>query len=222
VAVEVIIQERDAEGEFFSLEEFVARVPKAKVNRSTILNLILAGAFDELYLVQSADQRARIVKEHYRLLKEAIPAPLQAAIDAGNPQWWEMQQRLLVGVGEVSYKDLLRLYPFPVGKPQYRTAGEVQLQGPSGQFSQVAVGGQLLSCVERMSKKGPFGQLTLQCNDDLVLVTLWNEHWAPHKAALEANLNATVYVSGEVVKDDYKKCNVLHSRNFTEIQIINF
>lgn len=222
VAVQMIMEQRDRDGEFFSLEEFLFRVPKAKVNRRVVLNLILAGAFDELYLVRSAEQRIRIVREYFTLLKEPVPAPLQAAIDANNTQWWEMQQRLLVGVGEVSYQDLLTLYPFPAGKPKYRTAGEVQQMGPSGAYNQIAVGGQLLAVQERMSKKGPFGQLTLQCNDDLVLVTLWNDQYEQHKAALSAALNATVFISGEVLKDDYKKCNVLHSRNFTEVQVINF
>ncbi|MCB1624497.1 MAG: DNA polymerase III subunit alpha, partial [Pseudomonadales bacterium] len=49
-AVEVIVTEREARGEFTSLEDFVRRLDLGKINRRTLEALIKAGSFDGLAL----------------------------------------------------------------------------------------------------------------------------------------------------------------------------
>ncbi|MDP2278278.1 MAG: DNA polymerase III subunit alpha, partial [Nitrospirota bacterium] len=52
-AIEVILDARDKEGSFFSIEDFIKRADSRKVNKKVVENLIKAGAFDSLGLTRA-------------------------------------------------------------------------------------------------------------------------------------------------------------------------
>ena len=74
VAVKNIVDTRQEGGQFFSLEEFLSRVP-SKVNKSVVKWLIIAGAFDLLEDVQQPRDRRKLLEKYLVEIKgdKALP-----------------------------------------------------------------------------------------------------------------------------------------------------
>jgi DNA polymerase-3 subunit alpha len=106
VAMQEILAEREKNGQFFSLKEFLSRVPKDKVNKRVVENLIYAGAFDELENIKNVNDRLRLFNE----LKEFVGksgdfTKIDKAISGGVTSyewWWLLKQK---EVSEFSFFD---------------------------------------------------------------------------------------------------------------------
>lgn len=105
IASQKIIDERQKNGEFFSLEEFYQRVDKSKVNKKIVTNLILAGCFDEICFGFDTNvaNRLHIIEEYYSLIKQPVPEEYKTP-EAKKDLFWKMKQKELTGLGKVDYK----------------------------------------------------------------------------------------------------------------------
>jgi DNA polymerase-3 subunit alpha len=93
VAMTEILKERSENGQFFSFKEFLSRVPKAKVNKAVVENLIYSGAFDSLAEIPNRNPKFRI--KLINELKEFVGkngdfTKINKAIEEGltDCQWW--------------------------------------------------------------------------------------------------------------------------------------
>lgn len=103
-ATEAILHTREEGGKFFSLQEFMERTPSSMVKKPTIINLILSGAFDQMYYVTDISQRKQILKEFFELRKEEFPLEFQKI---NSTVYWELAQSELSKLGSISFRKAL-------------------------------------------------------------------------------------------------------------------
>lgn len=112
VATDEILKEREKNGEFFSLEEFLERVPKSKVNKSVVENLIFSGAFDKIENIRYTPDRIRLIKKYRELQKIKVDKTdfIQLSIEQGLTEcdwWWLLLQKHVSGYAFFDYKKFI-------------------------------------------------------------------------------------------------------------------
>lgn len=112
VATTCILEERDKNGEFFSLEDFIDRVPKDKVNKSVVENLIFSGAFDKLENIKFVSDRIRLIKKFRELrgIKVDKDDFVEQSIKSGIVEtewWWLLLQKHVSGFAFFNYEDFI-------------------------------------------------------------------------------------------------------------------
>jgi DNA polymerase III subunit alpha len=230
VAVKEILKERE-NGEFFSLEDFVKRVPKAKVNKRTISCLIEAGAFDRISSEKIDMQNQGQARHRYLILKEFLGTrnePIPEEIErnkAKNKNWfWRLKQKELTGFGDINYKILVKKkWPQPKLVDKQYLDGDIlnELLFDEVKYVKAITAGRIMSLKEKSSKRGDYAVIYLEHNNSIVMVHLWNDVWGDKKIQSklkELELNKNMFaISGEVKPDMWKNKNVLFGIDTTKI-----
>lgn len=182
-------------GEVFSFEDFITSAPKG-INRTVVLRLITAGAFDLVEGIRNPRQRLDIIKQYLDRRGEPLPEEYDTP-DAHTNAWWVFKQRELTGYGEVDYERMMNEYG--LGKRMVRlyvTAPEFERKNEG---DEVCIVGRVNNVFERQTKRGDaYGVLQLEVNDLIIQVTLWSDFWL-HQSETEATLlNRIVAVTGRV------------------------
>ena len=182
-------------GEVFSFEDFITSAPRG-INRTVVLRLITAGAFDLVEGIRNPRQRLDIVKQYLDRRGEPLPEEYDTP-DAHTNAWWVFKQRELTGYGEVDYERMMNEYG--LGKRMVRlyvTAPEFERKNEG---DEVCIVGRVNNVFERQTKRGDaYGVLQLEVNDLIIQVTLWSDFWL-HQSETEATLlNRIVAVTGRV------------------------
>lgn len=214
-AVSTIIEERKTNGNFYSVEEFYKRVSRRVVNKRVIVNLILSGCFDELYAIKEdrLARRRKPLSELFQLIKEDLPEEYTS----NSEFFWFSKQREMSGSGHFDYDKITSISKIPFAPQRYLTPDEILM---SDNIDSQAVGIGLLSAyIQKRSKKGVFGQLIIDHNNQIMEVTLWSEAWIKYKHLIESSVNRAIVVSGVVRADRYKKHNIIHSTDDTIVEI---
>ena len=202
-------------GEVFSFEDFITSVPTG-VNRTVVLRLITAGAFDLVEGVRNPRQRLDIVKQYLERRGEELPEEF-ATPDAHTNAWWVFKQREITGYGEVDYTRMLNEYG--LGKRMVRlyvTAPEFEKKNEG---DEVCIVGRVNNVFERQTKRGDtYGVLQVEINSLIVQVTLWADFWKYQPETEATLLNRVVAVSGRVNFFAGKK--VIQSCPSTRLEIL--
>ena len=74
--------------------------------------------------------------------------------------------------------------------------------------------------VERKSRNGPFAQIVLDCNNNMITCIMWNESWEEHKEYVMNNKDKIVFISGDIKHDTFRQCNVLQTTSKSNIVVI--
>jgi DNA polymerase-3 subunit alpha len=206
--VKFIIEKRAEHGYFKSYNDFIFKVPKKNVNKATLTALILSGAFDEIEMLSSPKKRRDLLERHLIRNNEVLPDKYNTP-EAGKDYFWIIIQKALTGYGEINYyqmlvnlgkKSLSRMYVSPdkfVKSPDY---------------SDVCICGILTYTNERVTKAGKnYCVLEIVCNNDIIIVTLWEETMKKYIDLIRESTNKIIAVTGKVKFDDYKGQNVLYS-----------
>ena len=123
-AVSYIIEERNRNGKFTSIENFIHRIFRYKlkkyeywddlddvgesarvpVNARHLRNMIIAGCFDNIEQIKSIEHRFDILKRAaaelgFELKEKDFPADL-----TDKPYYWSMQQIAVSGIGSIDYR----------------------------------------------------------------------------------------------------------------------
>lgn len=213
--VDFIIEERKQNGEFYSLEEFYSRVPKRKVNKRVIEHLILAGCFDGIYRVGGEiGRRQEIMQEFCKLIGDEEKAKEYVTTDNF---FWFVKQKEVSGSGYYEFKEVLKESMIPNAPIRYVEPDLIL--SPDTVDKEVIGIGMLTAIQIRKSKRGEFGQITLDHNNQIIEITLWSETWGRYKEDLNNNKNKIVAVLGKVTVDRYKKHNVIHSTDRSVIEV---
>ncbi len=96
------MEARDQGGPFFSLEDFLDRIPRSKVKKDQIEALILAGAFDRCEFVSTPKDRRKILEAFFA--KDALPEKYQSM---KADQAWVSLQYEVSRFGHIDYSKLL-------------------------------------------------------------------------------------------------------------------
>lgn len=215
VALKTIIEERSKNGKFFSMQEFISRVDKRKVNKTCITNLILSGCFDIVEGIKTINDRYKLLIKFFEYIKEDVPEGY-----SNKPDWfWFLEQKRVSGSGLYDYEKLLpSLKTIEEPERYYLTFDKIDLQ--DNLDCEVLVIGVLTEIIERKSKKGMFAQLTVDQNNAICSVNIWNESWEIYKDMLLESENKIVALQGKIVFDNWKKKQCVHSISTTKIETI--
>lgn len=222
-ATNAIIEEREKDGQFYSLEEFCLRIPKAKVKKNIIENLILSGAFDEVELIEDKKDRFKLIRWLYNKNKTELSEEYTNE-KITKEHFWILKQKELAGLGYINYHDIVKGSMFSKQIHRYIDSSDFYNTEVSEKDVKV-ICGILKRIIERQPKdttKDKFAQLELDCNDSIIYVTCWSETYSIYRRDLkEAEEESRIIViSGNVKFDNYKKHNVLYTYNKTEIEIV--
>lgn len=214
VICERIVEERNKNGDFFSLNEFRQRISKKDCGKNVLFNLILAGAFDEVEEIEDIRSRNKLIKRWAELTGSEIPEEFTDNNRVAKKYFWVLKQKDLTGLGVINYKDIAEGSNI---KGEFIESNDFFRESMQNKNDAV-VGGVLNDIVERQSKKGKFAQLELATNDNIIYVTIWNDMYDKFKKEIKQAEGKIVMVSGTVKKDKFKQVNVLYSNELTNLQ----
>lgn len=215
-ASEAILSEREVGGEFTSLEDFKMRVNKRTVNKRVILNLILCGAFDQLYNIDitEPEKRFKLISEFCNSTSSEVPEEF-----SGDVMWksyfFTLKQKQLCGLGYIDFEKIFKSTNInnQLITEDYFFSEHVRGTGKR-------VGGVMVEVIERNSKKGVFAQVILDCNNQIITCIIWAEIWPDYKEQIMSSKDKIVFIGGEIKHDSYRQCNILQTNKATKIVII--
>lgn len=220
VAVNNIINTRQQGGQFFSLEEFLSRVP-SKVNKSVVKWLIIAGTFDLLENIKQPRDRRKLLEKYLIEIKgdEELPSEYNTEEAKISNSFWILEQKRLTGFGEVNYESML---PNKKMKRLFVNDSDFFL---SKDETEVCVAGKLLSFTERQIKSGVMCSLQIDCNNTVISITIWPDAYSSVLNSVDENMldvkGKVICINGVVRKDKFRNQKMLFSIPTTKIHIIS-
>ena len=226
VAVSYILGEREKNGPFFDLKEFLFRVDKSKVNKSVIENLILAGAFDEMCDVLMPSQRKRVLHEYRETNQVKIDKNkdfLTLAINEGKTDqewWWLLQQKRVSGLAFFDYPTILQSQGFDASK--YLSLEEYEYEDMQEKGSRLVTTAGIISEIEhKSSKKGDYCKIRLEQNYAFCYLTIWSDEYKKYAEQLQNCEDKILCVKARAYYDTFKQENCLQSDNAFEFALLS-
>ena len=236
--VEYIVEERQKNGAFTSIENFIHRIFKYKlkkyeywddpdneeearkvpVNARHVKHLILAGCFDKIGNIKSLPERYRILcvaaKElGFDLKEEDFPSDM-----TDKHYFWSMLQIEVSGIGSVDYR---RIYDNSEakqhirGRASYMTIKDAFLKESEGK--RIAVCATVLEHDEveyqdkKTGEKKTFCKLKLQQNNDIIELVMWDDFYKANRDKVIQSKNKMIIVSAIIKYSDYSGCHCLQT-----------
>lgn len=236
--VEYLVEERQKNGAFTSIENFIHRIFKYKlkkyeywddpdneeearkvpVNARHVKHLILAGCFDKIENVKSLPERYRILcvaaKElGFDLKEEDFPSDM-----TDKHYFWSMLQIEVSGIGSVDYR---RIYDNSEakqhirGRASYMTIKDAFLKESEGK--RIAVCATVLEHDEveyqdkKTGEKKTFCKLKLQQNNDIIELVMWDDFYKANRDKVIQSKNKMIIVSAIIKYSDYSGCHCLQT-----------
>jgi DNA polymerase-3 subunit alpha len=246
-AVDWIINEREKNGEFTSIINFIERVFKYKlkkyqywddpdnedevqrcpVNARHVLNLILAGCFDKVENAFSVVERFAIVEKAaealgFEIKQKDFPDDLR-----NKHYFWSQQQIKVSGLGAIDYKriyDNSEIKAQIKGRASYTTLKETLNDDKDGR--KAAIAATIVEIEEKKftSKKTgeqeTFAKVTLQQNNDMAELVIWPEEYRNVRAILTGMKNKLIICMAQIKYSEYVGHNNLMLTRNQLVEII--
>lgn len=236
--VECILNERQMNGDFKSIENFIHRIFKYKlkkyeywddpdneeeakrvpVNARHVRHLILAGCFDRIENIQG-------INERFLILENAAHAlGLNASVNDLYRQnfelhyFWSIEQINVSGFGHVDYRKIFHNSEAKdkmKGKASYMTLQDAMNMDNEGK--RIAVCATVLEVDESSYKdkasgeKKYFCKLKLQQNNDLMELVCWSDFYTENKIRINELKDKIIIVSAVIKYSDYMGSNSLNT-----------
>lgn len=217
VAVTNIMNTRNEGGRFYSLEEFLSRVP-SKVNKTVVVNLIVSGAFDLLEGIKNPRDRKGLVEKYLETRGEKIHEKYNI-VEANSNAFWILEQKRLTGFGEVDYENMIRdsipnkrMVKMYVNDTDFNT---------TKYKTEVSIAGKLIYFKERNIKSGTMCMMNIDVNNTIIPVLLWPDAFEKIKSSMSDLKDRVIALSGIVDKDKFKNERKLYSNFRTKLYILN-
>lgn len=218
--------ERNANGPYFSLEEFIDRqlIKGSAVNKAVIENLIYAGAFDEIEGISDIRHRERLLL-HYRELKKVkideSKDEYSLALKKGKTKyfwWWQLQQKDKSSFATFNYRELVEMYLYPSidSDIHFYELSEVLCWDNDIRPTEIAVGGYVLNVEEKTSKKGPFCNLILESNYEIIKVVVFPDIYSKNYEFFKNIKKNILLMNGNIVFDRFTQKHILQAINTTQ------
>lgn len=246
-AVDWIVNERNKNGGFTSIVNFIERVFKYKlkkyqywddpdnedevqrcpVNARHVLNLILAGCFDHIEHAFSVVERYAIVKKAAETLGFEIKQTDFPEDLVDKHYFWSQQQIKVSGLGAIDYK---RIYDNSAikekisGRAAYTTLKDTLNDEKDGR--KAAIAATIVDIEEKKftSKKTgeqeTFCKITLQQNNDIGELVIWPEEYRTSRALLINAKNKLIICMAHIRYSDYVGHNNLQLARSNIIEVI--
>lgn len=236
-SVNYILNEREKNGPYLSLEDFCKRIFKKKllklpgeercpINSRQVKNLILSGCFDKIENALSVLERYAMLQKAseilgFELSKEDFPEE-----KISQHYFWSMLQIAISGIGSVDYR---RVYDNSDFKGKIRNISykdisqcrDMAMDGNKAIICATIVEIKEKSYVDKESKeKKAFATLCLQQNNELIELLLWPEAYEQNKLKLTNAKDKMILMSCMVKWSDFTAQNVLQSYKGSLLEII--
>jgi DNA polymerase-3 subunit alpha len=212
-AAEAIIECRNKDGKFFSVEEFHERLPGRSVNKRTVEHLIFAGCFDEMYAINRPHERLKIFEEYYKLLKGDLPKELldNKKVD----HYWSIRQSEVSKLSDLDYHQLIRQTQFTPFHDEYITSEEYTLTKEVKRDVMI-IGTITDAKVSKTKTKKEYAVIKLMQDEYPMQVRVWSDElidgdsrFADLKQFVESNQSRLCVFRGTLERNDYINGNEL-------------
>ena len=220
VAVKNIIETRDKDGQFFSLDEFLSRVP-SKVNKTNVKWLIVSGAFDLIEGIEQPRDRRKLLAKYLIDIKgdKQLPDEYNTEEAKISNAFWIMEQKRLTGFGDIDY---LSMMPNKRMKRLFVNAADFSI---AKEETEAAVAGNLLSYTERDIKTGKMCNISISSSNEIINCTLWPDAYEPILESVGGDMldikGKVICISGVVRKDKFRNNKTLYSDRTTKLYILS-
>ena len=246
-AVDWIVAEREKNGEFTSLKNFIHRVFKYKlkkyeywddpdnedeavkcpVNARHIRNMICSGCFDKTDNIRAGIERWRLIQEAAKELGFEVKEEEFPSDKIDKHYFWSALQVELSGVGSIDYR---RIYDNSDARQQLR--GKVSCASLKDCLRDDYDGKKVAICAnvievkeigytdKQTKERKTFVKVQLQQNNDLIELVAWDDFYNSHKPIFTEMQNRIVIVSAMVRYSDYTGANGLQTFKSSHISLI--
>lgn len=220
VAVKHIVETRDKDGQFFSLDEFISRVP-SKVNKTNVKWLIVSGAFDLIENIEQPRDRRKLLEKYLIEIKgdKQLPDEYNTEEAKISNAFWIMEQKRLTGFGDIDY---LSMMPNKRMKRLFITAADFSI---AKEETEAAIAGNLLSYTERDIKTGKMCNISISSSNEIINCTLWPDAYEPILESIGGDMldikGKVICISGVVRKDKFRNNKTLYSDRTTKLYILS-
>lgn len=212
-ALEAIMNERNKNGSFFSLEDFLSRVEKRVVNKAVVINLILSGSFDEIEDIKLTSDRKMLINKYYKYVGTKRTKDDVYLLNH-EEYWWQIKQKEISGFGIIDYYKVLR----DKTDLNYRSFQELSTIYDKETETEFLVIGLIKKFTIRKTKHDDeYCRMTIDSNDEEVDVVIWNDTFRSIDQKL-LEVGKMIAFNGIVV--EYKKMKNIHSFEKTKIYFI--
>ena len=200
--VNMIIAERNRNGAFKSLWDFLKRVDLSVMNKTVIENLIKAGAFDEIFrnramminalpsMIEAAQRISKQSKSHQLSLFDAIPEENEAEPDMPEVPDYDEHTKLDFE------KEVTGLYIS--GHPYESHSEEIlpftnctiaELSDWKSEFMRPCIGGIITSFKDKQTKKGTvMGNVQIEDTENSIDCVVFSKQWEAMKDGLKTGM----------------------------------
>lgn len=246
-AVDCIIEERERNGAFLSIENFIFRIFRYKlkryefwddpdnneeatrvpVNARHVKNMVLAGCFDNLEEVKAVTDRYDILSRAARALGfELTEKDLPEGLISKH-YFWSMQQIAVSGIGSIDYRrifDNSDLKAKVKGKASYlelRRAFEADNEGKRITVCATVSEVEGKSYKDKMTgERKKFAKLLLQQNNDTMELVCWSDFLENYEAPIGSLKDKVIIMSVAIKYSDYTGMNSLNTYKSSLIQVM--
>lgn len=239
-AVDYIVRERKNYGDFISMEEFIRRIfrnkldkskkkdvdndaPKNPVNTRMIKHFIYSGVFDTLEGINKPHERYRLILKAQELLGFEVDKEKELPADKiDNDYFWTQKQVALSGFSSIDYKAIWDAQNVATSNQWLDFA---DLNGSPIEKKTMVTAATIIEVHEKSYKSKQdnstkhFGKVMLQQNTETTECILWDEAWS-EKQSLFIGHEGSVIASTVMVKySDYNSRNELqiNKNAYTEL-----
>lgn len=246
-AVQWIVEERNKNGDFSSIHNFIDRVFKYKlkkyeywddpddeeeakrcpVNARCMLNLILAGCFDKIEHAGSVVERYAIIEKAANQLGFEIKDKDFPSDMISKHYFWSQKQIAVSGIGAIDYQ---RIYDNSDAKQDIKGRASYSslkdIVPLEAEDKKVAVCATVVELEERKFKDKKTGdtkmfcKVTLQQNNDVCECVVWPEEYAQHRGTLMNAKNKLIIFSATIKYSDYEGRNNLQFNKRSVLEVI--
>lgn len=237
-AAKYIVDERQRNGDYTSIENFIHRIFRYKlkryeywddpdnqeetvrvpVNARHVKHLVLTGCLDQTEGVKAVTERYAILERAARELGFALQEkdfPLELR---DKHYFWSQQQVVLSGVGSIDYRRV-----FDNSEARQQVKGKASYMTLRDALSDENEGKRITICAtvtevsessykdKTTGEKKRFGKLMLQQNNDLMECVCWNDFYMAHRTEVGTLKDQVVILTAVIRYSDYKGANGLQT-----------
>lgn len=226
-AVDAILKEREANGEFFSVTEFAKRMKTKEYSRSvkknTIINLIYAGAFDQVHNIETIKDRFSILEKYLNFIQVKIDSEIYET-KVWKEYRWILKQKELSGLGILDFRKLVHHTNLAGKIGSYKSNKEVLETPAENLSSELLIGGIITKCEVRRQTEKDRDFLTLDISDGQTTLSgvIWSDTYLQHKdGMLKDPLDKLIVLTVQVKFDSkFRRCNTFNTIKSSLLTII--
>lgn len=233
-AADQILKERDENGQYWSIEDFVSRHnwKGTAVNSRVIKNLILSGAFDSIENIIDVRERVSLLRRYFEKnrikVDDSDPLLNGAYVHREDGWWWRLMQKQLSGFAFFRYDRLYEnnrgSFPDEYSYVTVEQCNDTSRKVKAGE-GMVIVGG-YVSDVEVKTTKGgrrtapkTFCKMTLESNYEFIEVLIFGGDYDRLQEFVKKAKNNIILINGSLSNDSKKGVNIIRADMTTRMLI---